>query len=87
MRNLLRHLLISSLLVLSLLALFSCSNHTSKAQRQVEKEMLRAEKETDRLYQNELKKHLEVQSKSTRKMMKQAKKRAKKLNKSLRRKK
>jgi len=49
--------------------------------------MLRAEKETDRLYQNELKKHLEVQSKSTRKMMKQAKKRAKKLNKSLRRKK
>ncbi len=85
MRKLFRHLLISSLLVLSLLALLSCSNHTSKAQRQVEKEMLRAEKEADRLYQKELKKHFELQSKSTRKMMKQAKKRAKKLNRSLRR--
>jgi vacuolar-type H+-ATPase subunit H len=79
-------LMVAALLVLMLMSP-GCSKHTTKAQRNADKAMEKIEKEADKEYDATIKSHRNIQSKSTEKMMRQAKKRAKKINKSLRRRK
>jgi hypothetical protein len=81
-----RNILIGVTLVLAFIINPGCSNHTTKAQRLADKNMAKLEEQAQKEHEATVKAHDKIQSKSTRKMMKEAKRRAKKINKSLRRK-
>lgn len=64
------------------IALSSC--RTSQAQKQqkgIEKRKAERKKETEQLYEEALKRHHDIQTKETRKRMKQTQKKAKRINK------
>ena len=58
------------------------ASRKDKTQRDYDKKQAQLDKEAKKAYKEDLKKHEKIQSKSTRKMMRQSMKRAKKLNRS-----